>query len=115
MTTINATGQQLTGDTACDSASYVNLSLTSGSSLRGSINHGGTAWQMNVTLDSTSKWELTGTSYVGSLQGATIALNSVWNIIGNGYTLYYLSSANPSLNGKTYALGGGAGGLLKPF
>ena len=42
-----------------------------------------------------------------AIKGTTIS-----NIVGNGHTVTYVSSANPGLGGKTYTLSGG--GTLKP-
>ncbi len=42
-----------------------------------------------------------------------ISGTAVSNIVGNGYTVYYLSSSNSSLGGLTYTLSGG--GYLKPM
>lgn len=38
---------------------------------------------------------------------AGICCTKITNITGNGHNVYYSTSANPSLGGKTYTLAGG--------
>lgn len=110
-----AAAQQMSGDVACDADSNVTLSLTSGTSLTGSINSANTCKGILLQMDAGSTWNVAGTSYVSSIADPAISGSTVSNIVGNGFTVYYVSSANPSLNGATYALAGPAGGLLKPM
>ncbi len=89
---MNALSQALNGTILVGSDSELTLSLTDGSSFTGMIsgeitNAKGTAVSasvgtVNVTLDSTSTWTLTGDTYITSFTG------SAENIISNGYTLY---------------------------
>ena len=64
--TLNASGQTITGDIYIDSSSTLTLNLTNGSKFTGAItnsSHG----TVNVVIDSTSSWTLTGNSYVTSI------------------------------------------------
>jgi len=65
-----------------------------------------------LSLDSTSSWSVTGTSYV---TGLTDADSSLSNIDDNGFSIYYdsSSSANSWLSGKTVTLKDG--GKLIPY
>lgn len=107
-----ARGQVLEGSVVVDKISTASLSLTSGSSLSGAIDAADTAKRVTLRLDSTSTWTVTGTSYVTVLKGLRISGSTVTNITGNGHTVYYDASANPSLGSKTFTLSGG--GTLKP-
>jgi hypothetical protein len=64
-----------------------------------------------MSMDGTSTWTLTADSHVSTLV-ANISDSAVANIIGNGYTLFYKTSENKVLEGKTFALKNG--GSLKP-
>ena len=68
---------------------------------------------MSITLDASSRWTVTGDSHVTTLSdSAGISGTTVKNVVGNGHTVYYDSSANPGLGAKTYTLSGG--GTLVP-
>ncbi|HEY5530144.1 MAG TPA: hypothetical protein VIL51_11970 [Thermoleophilia bacterium] len=87
----------------------------SGSALTGAINSAKTAKAVNLTLDSSSTWNVTADSYLTTLSDTDgISGTTVTNITGNGLTVYYDAgnSANNALGGKTYTLAGG--GELKP-
>ncbi|HIH93284.1 TPA: hypothetical protein HA338_04320 [Methanosarcina acetivorans] len=110
--TLKAEEEVLNGDITCDSLSSVTVILENGTSLTGAINADNTAGSIALILDSTSTWDVTGTSYLTSLtnKGPTLA-----NIKDNGYTIYYDAdeSTNSWLKGRTYTLNGG--GKLTPF
>ncbi len=101
-----AEGETLVGDITCDDISTISAVLQNKTTLKGAINPQGTAKALALTLDATSVWEVTGTSYLTSLadQDATLA-----NIHDHGHTIYYDSKAdaNQWLGGKTYPLPGG--------
>ena len=67
-----------------------------------------------MSLDSTSTWTVTANSYLTTLSGAQISGTTITNIIGQGYTVYYVSADNSSLGGATYSLSGSSGGQLVP-
>jgi hypothetical protein len=85
------------------------LMLENGSSLNGDFLGGG-----SVTLDASSSWTIYQSfqvqvfSDLGGINGTNIL-----NITGNGQTVSYSDSLNPSLAGLTYTLQGG--GFLKPY
>ena len=98
--TLNADGQALSGTILVGSNSSLTLNLMNGSTLTGTVSgeivnaKGATvsteAGTVDVTLDSTSTWSLTGDTYVSSFSGDTA------NISFNGYTLYVDGAAvNP--------------------
>ncbi len=98
----NAANQVLTGTVLVGSNSTLNLTLTDGSSLTGSVlgeisnSQGETVstevGEVNVTLDSTSTWTLTADSYITSFTG------DASQIIANGYTLYVNGTALEGTN-----------------
>ncbi len=99
--------QTLTGDFATDVISNIAVSLNDDSTLTGA-----TTPNVDVEMDASSHWVLTGDTNVGKLTDAAIAGDSVPNITGNGHTLTYDHRHNPQLANKTYALVGG--GQLVP-
>ena len=90
--TLNADGQALSGTILVGSNSGLTLNLVNGSTFTGTVSgeivnaKGDTVstevGTVDVTLDSTSTWSLTGDTYVSSFSGDTA------NISFNGYTLY---------------------------
>ena len=107
-------GQDLVGDIKADDASGFSLVLQNGSTLTGAINVEDTANIARLTLDAASTWNVTADSYLTKLfDEESISDNTVTNIIGNGYTVFYNSNANVYLKGKIYELSGG--GYLKPL
>jgi hypothetical protein len=110
---LDAKGQVLTGNVVVDAISQATIELASGSSLSGAVNAAGTAKSVTVRLDATSTWNVRGDSTVTVLDDAAgISGTSITNITGNGHTVHYSASANPTLGGKTYSLAGG--GQLVP-
>ena len=89
---LNASKQTLSGAVLVGDNSSLDLTLSDGSSLTGYVSGSITnasgktvssdAGTVNVTLDSSSTWTLTGDSYVTSFTG------DATNVISNGYTLY---------------------------
>lgn len=108
---INADSESLNGNIILDNISTANLNLQNNTSLKGTLNKDNTAKSVSITLDKTSTWNATGTSYITSL---TDADSSLANIISNGNTIYYDSSVNTNswLAGKTISLADG--GTLTP-
>ena len=100
--TLNASGQELTGDILVGSDSTLTLNISDSSTFTGNLsgsitNASGTSKStslgtVNVSLDSSSKWYLTGDTYVTSFEGTAA------NVITNGYTLYENGTA---LDGTT--------------
>ncbi|MBQ5969003.1 MAG: hypothetical protein IJL52_02690 [Clostridia bacterium] len=95
--TLNASGQTLEGTILVGSNSTLTLNLSGGSTFKGSVNGSITnskgdtvsteVGTVNVTLDDTSTWTLTGDTYITSFSGNTANVNS------NGYTLYVNGTA----------------------
>ncbi|MBQ5987138.1 MAG: hypothetical protein IJL59_07710 [Clostridia bacterium] len=90
--TLNAVNQTLSGMILVGSDSTLTLHLSNGSTFTGTIsgeitNAKGTTVStavgtVNVTLDDTSTWALTGDTYISTFTG------DASNVIANGYTLY---------------------------
>ena len=90
--TLNAKGQTLEGLLLVGSNATLTLNLTDGSAFIGTVSgaitnaKGATVstevGTVNVTLDGTSTWTLTGDTYVTSFTG------NASRVITNGYTLY---------------------------
>lgn len=60
--TLKAEEEVLNGDVTCDNISSVTVILENGTTLKGAINADSTAGSMALTLDSTSTWDVTGSS-----------------------------------------------------
>ena len=95
--TLNAAGQTLSGTILVGSNSELFLNLTEGSSFTGTVSgeitnaKGSTVstevGTVNVTLDSTSTWILTGDTCITSFTGDAA------NVIANGYALFVSGTA----------------------
>ncbi len=100
--TLNASNQTLTGDLLVGSSSTLTLNLTEGSSLTGAVSGSITnaagdtvsteVGTVNVTLDESSTWTLTGDSYVTEFNG------DASSVISNGFTLYVNGTALTGTN-----------------
>jgi aspartate 1-decarboxylase len=102
-----------TGDIQADSYSKANTSILTGATLEGKINSENTALLTTLTMDASSNWTVTGTSYInGLITNPSITSDSVTNITGNGNNVYYTESTNTALNSQTYKLVNG--GYLMP-
>jgi hypothetical protein len=111
---LNADAQALSGNIVADKISSVTVTLQNGSSLSGAINTDNTALAANLTLDSTSTWNVTADSYLTCLSDPDgISGTSITNITGNGHTVYYDATLCNQLNSQTYTLNGG--GTLIPM
>lgn len=108
--TLNAESQTLKGNVTCDNISTVSMSLASSTVFTGAVDSGNTG-DVTITLDKTSKWNVTADSYVTAIVDADSTFS---NIVSNGHTIYYSTSdsRNSSLNGKTVTLSDG--GKLVP-
>jgi hypothetical protein len=106
---LTADGETLTGDLTCDSISSIAATLRNTTTLTGSIK--GAA----LTLDSTSKWNVTGDSILISLTDPDgVSGTTITNIYGHGHDVRYTANlpANKWLDHKTYTLA--SGGRLLP-
>jgi hypothetical protein len=115
ITNFSAKKQTLTGLIHVDANSKAYITLQDTSSLTGTINKTNTANTIALTLDASSKWIVTATSYLTTLSDVNgISGTSITNITGNGFNVYYDAalSANNALGGKTYSLVNG--GVLAP-
>ncbi|MDU1115192.1 MAG: hypothetical protein E7J99_03170 [Clostridium butyricum] len=107
----NAVNQNLEGEITVDNISSAHINLSS-STLTSTINTANTAKEVNLKLDESSIWNVTGTSYISSLSDDDATLS---NIKDNGNTIYYdINNAdNTWLNGETVELNDG--GKLVPI
>ncbi len=85
--TFTASQQTLGGIITVDSISSLDFRLADGSVFTGSINPGGAAGTVNVTLASGCQWVLTGDSYITGFTG------DVSSIVTNGHTAYVNGTA----------------------
>lgn len=107
--TFNATNQTLNGNISVDAISTASFVLKS-STLTSTVNNENKAKEVNLSLDSSSKWIVTGNSYVTTLTLENIDLSLIED---HGYTIYYDASANSWLNSQTITLSNG--GTLTPI
>lgn len=105
----NADSEALNGSIIANSISSITAVLSNNTTYTGAINTSNALTNISLSLDKTSHWNVTGTSYVGALTDSDTTFS---NIKDNGNTIYYNSSANTALKGKTYTLQGG--GKLVP-
>lgn len=82
-----ADNQEMNGKIIVDNISTLDFSLTNESNFNGTINSSNEGGTVNVNIDSTSKWTLTGDVYLTGLTGITD------NIITNGYKVYVNGTA----------------------
>ena len=106
---MTATRQKLSGDVEADALSRISLLLNDGSEWTGALDAAGTARESSLHLSKGAHWSLTADSYVGSFSDE---LGDFSNIASNGFSVYYDSGKNPSLQGRIYDLPGG--GRLVP-
>ena len=84
--TLNASGQDISGNIIVDSSSSLTLNMADSSTFSGAVNSSGTSGTVNVTIEAGSAWTLTGNSYVTSItNNGTINMGS--------YTLYQNGTA----------------------
>jgi hypothetical protein len=115
ITRFRANGQILSGLIHVDANSTLYDTLYSSSIFTGAINNSNTGKSVSLVMDVSSTWSLTKNSYLTTLVNNTgISGTTVTNITGNGFNVYYSSSAsaNSYLGGKTYSLVNG--GYLLP-
>ena len=86
--TLYVKGETINGNIICGSNSSITIYLTESSNLTGTITATGT---VNIYIDSTSKWTLTGNSVVTSYQSVTES-----NIVKGTYSLTGTSVSNLS-------------------
>ncbi|KAJ5646286.1 hypothetical protein N7490_002658 [Penicillium lividum] len=108
--TVTVTESDLTGDLVAYNGSTIAWSLGEYSSWTGSAYSGYGDVTFGVSLDATSSWTLTADTV---LQNFTDSLTTLKNIHSQGHTLYYNSTVNTWLEGKTISLPGG--GSAKPI
>ena len=109
--TFIADGEILEGALDCSNLSTIDATMKNSTTLTGAVNQANTAKEINLSLDSSSSWTVTGTSYLDAFSDADTDLS---NITSNGYIVYYDAgnSANNWLGSRTYELTGG--GYLAP-
>ena len=109
--TLSGEHQAFSGDLVCEQGSALRLRLASNSTYTGRLSNED---YMDVTLalDATSRWFVTGDSYLEALEEGEGVLQ---NIESNGFNVYYNSEneTNAWLGGQPHALPGG--GYLSPL
>ncbi len=105
--TFTATDQTLKGNVIVDETSSIVLNLNN-TFYKGQVNKDNLSKKVDIVLDKTAKWELTGDSYINTLtiqNGKISRLRS--QIESNGYDIYYNTYQNSWLGGETIKLPGG--------
>ncbi|MGN1371043.1 MAG: hypothetical protein ACI4XM_02015 [Candidatus Coprovivens sp.] len=108
-----ATDQTLKGNILLDEQSSIAIYLNN-SNYKGQINPDNNSKNVDIVLDKTTKWELTGDSYIRTLtlqNGQISRLKK--QIKSNNHNIYYNAYQNDWLEGKTIKLDGG--GRLIPI
>lgn len=108
--TVYVTSSTLKGDLVAYNESTISFNLDEHSSWTGKAYSGYGTSYFGLTIDSTSNWTLTADT---SLLNFTDVDTTLSNIHSGGYTLYYNSTVNSWLGGKTVSLSGG--GYAKPL
>jgi hypothetical protein len=112
---LTATAQALTGSLVVDEISSLTTTLKSNSALTGTINSAATGKWVLVTLDSSSRWNVTADAHVTCLVasgGLSMTSGTINNLIGNGHSIYYNATQCPGLSSQIYPLT--SGGYLRP-
>ena len=82
--TLNASGQDISGNMIVDSSSTLALSLKDSSTFSGAINSSGQAGTVSVTIEAGSTWTLTGDSYVTKLSNSGTITKGSYTLYVNG-------------------------------
>ena len=104
-TTLTMTDTIIKGNILVDANSEAKINLNN-VVYTGTINGANESQSVDIVLDKTSKWNVTGHSYINKIQ---VQKNtSVSNYIySNGYNIYYNATNNEELKGRTISLPGG--------
>lgn len=102
-----STDQALKGNIIIDKSSSITMNLNN-TYYKGCVNSNNESKQVNIVLDKTAKWELTGDSYITTLTIQNGKISRLKRQIdSNGYDIYYNVNQNEWLNGATIKLPGG--------
>lgn len=108
-----ATDLKLKGNIIVDEISSIDINLNN-TNYKGQINGENASKDVDIVLDKTTKWELTGNSYIKTLTIQNGKISRIKSQIkSNGYNIYYNAYQNDWLEGKTIKLTGG--GKLIPI
>ncbi len=109
--TLSGEHQAFSGDLVCEQGSALRLRLSNNSTYTGRLSSED-YMDVTLTLDATSRWFVTGDSYLEALEEGEGVLQ---NIESNGFNVYYNSEneANAWLGSQPHALPGG--GYLSPL
>ena len=104
-TTLTITDTTIKGNILVDTNSEARINLNN-VIYTGTVNGNNESQSVDVILDKTSKWYVTGHSYINKLQFQrnTSPTNYIYSY---GYNIYYNASNNPELNNRTIYLPGG--------
>lgn len=102
-----ATDLKLKGNIIVDEISSIDINLNN-TNYKGQINGDNASKDVDIVLDKTTKWELTGNSYIKTLTIQNGKISRIKSQIkSNGYNIYYNAYQNDWLEGKTIKLTGG--------
>ena len=104
-TTLTITDTIIKGNILVDTNSEARINLNN-VTYTGTVNGNNESQSVDVILDKTSMWYVTGHSYINKLQFQrnTSPTNYIYSY---GYNIYYNASNNPELNNRTIYLPGG--------
>lgn len=86
--TFTATQKVLSGAVACDANSLIDMALSDGSSLEGSVDAANEG-DVSLPLDENNSWTATATSYVNSLNGVAMSGSTPLNVDASSDVVIY--------------------------
>ncbi len=102
-----ATDLKLKGNIIVDEISSIDINLNN-TNYKGQVNGDNASKDVDIILDKTTEWELTGNSYIKTLTIQNGKISRIKSQIkSNGYNIYYNAYQNDWLEGKTIKLTGG--------
>lgn len=102
-----ATDLKLKGNIIVDEISSIDINLNN-TYYKGQVNGDNASKDVDIILDKTTEWELTGNSYIKTLTIQNGKISRIKSQIkSNGYNIYYNAYQNDWLEGKTIKLPGG--------
>jgi len=101
--TFSAANQVLAGSIIiCDNSSSLSMTLSSSSTLNGTINSEKNSCTITLAVDSTSSWTSPSSSYLTSLTGVVLSGSEASNVdVADGYTVHCTSMTDSSSTSHT--------------
>lgn len=111
---LGADAQMLQGDLKADALGTILVTLRNGSTWEGAANPDKAAKEVSITLEGGCLWKVTADSWISTLrvEGNT-APAAVKQLVSGGHSIWYKTSVNTWLGGRTIVLDDG--GALRPY